>query len=173
MEILWGPRGAAFVSGLILCSIFGATNGSILGGARGCFAMARDGVFFAPVGKIHSRFRTPHVALLLQGFWAIVLAISGTYEQLYTYVIFTGWIFYAAAVLSVMVMRRRRPDLPRPYRVLAYPILPIAFAAAALMIILNSLLYKPLESGIGLALVLLGIPVYFYWARSSRSHQTP
>ncbi len=169
MEILWGPRGAAFVSGLILCSIFGATNGSILGGARGCFAMARDGVFFSRVGRIHPRFHTPHVALLLQGFWAIVLAISGTYEQLYTYVIFTGWIFYAAAVLSVVVMRRKRPGLARPYRVLAYPILPIAFAAAALMIVLNSLLIKPLESGIGLALVLLGIPIYLYWSRASKT----
>ncbi len=172
MEILWGPQGAAFVSGLILCSIFGASNGCILGGARAFFALARDGVFFKGVGKIHSRFHTPYVALLIQGIWSIVLAISGTYEQLYTYVIFTGWIFYASAVLSVIVMRRKRPDLPRPYRVLAYPVLPVAFAAAALMIILNSLVTKPVESGIGLAIVLVGIPVYFFWARSSRKNQS-
>ncbi len=165
MEILWGPQGAAFVSGLILCSIFGASNGCILGGARACFAMARDGVLFPSVGRIHARFHTPHIALLIQGIWSIVLAASGTYEQLYTYVIFTGWIFYALAVLSVIVMRRKRPDLPRPYRVLAYPILPLAFAAAALMIILNSLYTQTMECGIGLAIVLAGIPVYFYWTR--------
>ena len=161
MEIFWGPRGAAFVSGLILCSMFGATNGNILGGARAYFAMARDRVMFAAVGRIHPRFETPYVALLIQGVWSIVLAASGTYQQLYTYVVFTAWIFFAAAALAVVVLRRKRPQLARPFRVPAA--LPVAFAAAALAIILNSLVRSPRESGIGLGIVLLGVPVYFLW----------
>jgi APA family basic amino acid/polyamine antiporter len=171
MEILWGPRGAAFVSGLILCSIFGATNGNILGGARAYFAMARDRVMFSAVGRIHPRFETPYVALLIQGVWSIVLAATGTFEQLYTYVIFTGWIFYAAAALAVVILRRKRPQLARPYRVWAYPVLPLAFATAALIIIVNSLARSPRESGLGLGLVLLGIPVYLVWARLTRTRQ--
>jgi APA family basic amino acid/polyamine antiporter len=167
MEILWGPRGAAFVSGLILCSMFGATNGNILGGARAFFAMARDRVMFSAVGRIHPRFETPYVALLIQGIWSIVLAASGTYEQLYTYVIFTGWIFYAAAALAVVVLRRKRPQQARPYQV--YTVLPLAFAGAALIIIINALVRSPRESGIGLGIVLLGIPVYLVWTRT-RSH---
>jgi len=165
MEILWGPHGAAFVSGLILCSMFGASNGNILGGARAYFAMARDGVMFSAVGRIHPRFETPYVALLIQGAWSIVLAATGTFEQLYTYVIFTGWIFYAAAALAVVILRRKRPQLARPYRVWAYPVLPVAIAVAALIIIINSLARSPRESGIGLGLVLLGIPVYLVWTR--------
>ena len=170
MEILWGPRGAAFVSGLILCSIFGATNGNILGGARAYFAMARDRVMFSAVGRIHPRFETPYVALLIQGVWSIVLAATGTFEQLYTYVIFTGWIFYAAAALAVVILRRKRPQLARPYRV--YAVLPVAFAAAALIIIINALARSPRESGIGLGLVLLGIPVYLVWTRFTRMRQS-
>lgn len=104
MEVLWGSRGAAFVSALILCSIFGALNGNILGGARAYFAMARDGVFFAAVGRVHPRFETPALALLIQGGWSILLALSGSFKQLYTYVIFTGWVFYAAATFAVVVL---------------------------------------------------------------------
>jgi APA family basic amino acid/polyamine antiporter len=146
--------------------MFGATNGNILGGARAYFAMARDRVMFSAVGRIHPRFETPYVALLIQGVWSIVLAATGTFEQLYTYVIFTGWIFYAAAALAVVILRRKRPQLARPYRVWAYPVLPLAFAAAALIIIVNALARSPRESGIGLGLVLLGIPVYLVWTKT-------
>lgn len=169
MAILAGPRGAAFVAALILCSIFGALNGNILGGARVYFAMARDRVFFSSVGKVHSRFQTPWFALFIQGVWSIVLAASGSFKQLYTYVIFTAWIFYGAAVLGVIVTRWRQPSLLRPYKVWGYPALPILFAIAALAIILNTLWRNPLESGIGLALVLAGVPVYLGWKRFARS----
>jgi APA family basic amino acid/polyamine antiporter len=172
MEILWGPQGAAFVSGLILCSMFGAINGNILGGARAIFAMARDRVMFPAVGWIHPRFETPYVALLIQGIWSIVLAAFGTFEQLYTEVIFVGWIFYAAAALAVVILRRKRPQLARPYHVWAYPVLPLAFAAAALIIIINALARSPRESGIGLGLVLLGIPIYLIWTRFPRTRQS-
>lgn len=168
MEVLAGPRGAAFVSALILCSIFGALNGNILGGARVFFAMARDGLFFSSVSRVSPRFKTPVLALLIQGAWAILLAASGTYEQLFTYVIFTVWIFYGAAVLGLIVVRRRQPGLERPYRVWGYPVLPVAFALSALAIVVNTLATKPREATLGLGLVLLGLPVYFGWKALAR-----
>ena len=163
MEVMAGPWGAAFVSALILCSIFGALNGNVLGGGRVYFAMARDGVFFAAVGRVHPKFETPATALVIQGIWAIVLAASGSFKQLYTYVIFTGWIFYGAAVLAVIILRRRQPSLARPYRVLGYPLMPIAFGLAALAIVANTLAHSPKESLIGLGLVLAGVPIYLLW----------
>jgi basic amino acid/polyamine antiporter, APA family len=165
MEILAGPRGRRFVSALILCSIFGALNGTILTGPRAYFAMARDGVFFSSVGRVHPRFKTPAIAVLIQGALSIVLAVSGTYEQLYTYVIFSAWIFYGAAVLAVLVLRRQRPSLERPYRIWGSPFVPIVFALAALGIVANTLLTKPRESGVGLGIILLGLPIYFAWRR--------
>jgi APA family basic amino acid/polyamine antiporter len=163
MQVLAGPWGAAFVSALILCSIFGALNGNVLGGGRVYFAMARDGMFFASVGRVHPKFETPATALLIQGIWAIILAASGSFRQLYTYVIFTGWIFYGAAVLAVIVLRRRQPSLNRPYRVWGYPLVPLAFALAALAIVANTLARSPKESLIGLGLVLAGVPIYLAW----------
>jgi APA family basic amino acid/polyamine antiporter len=165
MEVMAGPRGAAFVSGLILCSIFGALNGNVLGGGRVYYAMARDGVFFAAVGRVHPRFETPATALAIQGLWAMVLAASGTFKQLYTYVIFTGWLFYGAAVLAVIVLRRRQPSRVRPYRVWGYPVMPVAFGLAALAIVANTLARSPKESLIGLGLVLAGVPIYLLWNR--------
>jgi basic amino acid/polyamine antiporter, APA family len=169
MQVLAGPRGAIFVSGLILCSIFGALNGNVLGGPRAYFAMARDGVFFASAGRIHPKYKTPDLAILIQGVWSIVLASSGSFKQLYTSVIFTGWIFYGAAALAVIVMRRKKPDLKRPYHVWGYPFLPIVFSMAALAIVINTLANSPKESLVGVALVLAGVPIYFFWTRLGRA----
>jgi basic amino acid/polyamine antiporter, APA family len=163
MEFLIGPRGARFVSALILCSIFGALNGTVLTSARVYYAMARDGVLFKIVSRIHPKFQTPAVALLVLGAWSTVLAVSGSFEELYTYVIFAMWIFSAAAIAGVIILRRRLPDLHRPYRVWGYPFLPIAFIIAALAIVANTLLTKPLESVLGLAIILAGLPLYYAW----------
>jgi APA family basic amino acid/polyamine antiporter len=165
MEVLAGPRGATFVSALILCSIFGAINGTVLGGPRAYFAMARDGLLFPSAGQVHPRYGTPAVALLIQGGWSIVLASTGTYKQLYTYVIFTGWLFYGAAALAVVVLRHKRRELARPYRVWGYPVLPVAFSVAALAIVANALVRSPKESGLGLILVLVGLPIFLIWKR--------
>ena len=173
MEVLAGPAGASFVSALILCSIVGALNGNVLGGPRVYFAMARDGVFFPSVGRVHPRFQTPALAIWIQGVWSIVLVASGTFEQLYTYVISTGWIFYSAAVLAVVILRRRLPALERPYRVWGYPVLPIAFSLAALAIVVNSLLIKSRESLIGFGIVLAGIPIYLVWKRLTNKTPAP
>ena len=168
MEVLAGPRGATFVSALILCSIFGALNGTVLGGPRAYFAMARDGVFFASAGRVHPKFKTPARAVLIQGLWSMVLAASGSYKQLYTYVIFTGWIFYGASALAVIVLRRKQPELERPYRVWGYPVLPVAFSLAALAIVANALVRSSREALIGLALVAAGVPIYLFWTRAGR-----
>jgi basic amino acid/polyamine antiporter, APA family len=168
MEVLAGPRGMAFVSGLILCSIFGAISGNMLAGPRAYYAMARDGLFFSFVGRIHPRYQTPVYAILLQGIWSAVLAASGSYQQLYTYVIFSGWIFYAAAIFSVVVLRRRRPSLQRPYRVWGYPAVPVAFSVAALAVVVNTIAREPGEALIGLSLILIGIPIYLVWAKRQR-----
>jgi APA family basic amino acid/polyamine antiporter len=169
MELLAGPRGTLFVSALILCSIFGALNGTILTGPRAYFAMARDGVFFSFAGRVHPRFKTPALAVLLQGVVSVVLAVSGSYEQLFTYVIFSAWIFYGAAVMAVLVLRMQRPNLERPYRIWGSPVVPIAFALAALAIVANTLVTKPHESFIGLGIILLGLPIYFGWKQKAGS----
>lgn len=165
MQFLIGPRGARFVSALILCSIFGALNGTILTSPRVYYAMARDGVFFRIVARVHPKFQTPAVALILLGAWSTVLAVSGSFEELYTYVIFAMWIFSGAAIAGVVILRRRLPNLHRPYLVWGYPFLPIAFILASLAIVANTLIAKPLESALGLAIVLAGIPLYFIWRR--------
>jgi basic amino acid/polyamine antiporter, APA family len=169
MQRLAGPWGSAFVSGLILCSIFGALNGTILTGPRAYFAMSRDRVFFDFAGRIHPRYMTPALAILLQGAWSIVLAVSGSYEQLYTYVIFAGWLFYAAAAMAVVILRRRRPGLARPYKVWGYPVVPVLFTLAALTIVINTLASRPRESAIGLVFVLSGIPIFFLWRKLKKN----
>jgi APA family basic amino acid/polyamine antiporter len=120
------------------------------------------------VGRVHPRFQTPATALLIQGAWAMGLAASGTYEQLYTYVVFTAWIFYGAAAVGVIVLRRRSPSLERPYRVWGYPAVPAAFSLAAIAIFANTVARKPREALIGLILLLSGLPVYLLWRRLAR-----
>jgi len=131
--------------------------------------MARDGVFFSSVGRIHPRYATPAVALLIQGGWSILLASTGTFKQLYTYVIFTGWLFYAAATLAVVILRRKRPEIERPYRVWGYPVVPIAFSVAALTIVANALGRSPKESVMGLVLVLVGVPIFLIRKRKAKT----
>ncbi len=173
MEILAGPKGAAFVSALILCSIFGALNGNILGGGRVCFAMARDEVFFAAVGRVHPRFQTPALALVIQGIWSIVLANIGSFRQLYTYVITSGWFFYGMAALGVLLLRRSMPALERPYRVWGYPVVPVVFALVCFVVIGNSLIQTPLASLAGLGFILVGIPLYYGWMAWGRRRSAP
>ena len=122
-------------------------------------------VFFRSLARIHPRYRTPATSILAQGAWAIALTFSGTYEQLFTYVIFAVFLFHAATGAAVFVLRRARPDAPRPYRVWAYPVLPLVFTLTALAFVANTLVEKPRESGVGLALLALGVPAYLWWRR--------
>lgn len=166
---LFGRGGAPWVTLAIIIAMLGCLNGMILAGARVYYAMARDGLFFRWCGNVHPQFRTPHLALVFQAVWAVLLVLLGTYEQLFTFVIFAGWIFYALTALAVIVLRRKRPDLPRPYRVFGYPFVPAAFVITAACFILNTLLARPVEAGIGSGIVTLGIPAYLLWKRRARA----
>jgi len=164
-EATMGPIGGTLVSLTILFSIIGATNGSILTYARIYFAQAHDGLFFRAAGNIHRRFETPHIAIAVQGVWVCVLALAGSYEILFSYVIFAAWIFYGMAVLGVLVLRRKVPNAPRPYKMWGYPITPLLFAGVSFWFVVNTIVNKPGPSVIGLAIVAAGVPVYYLWRR--------
>ncbi len=168
-ETTLGPVGGTLVSLTILLSIVGAANGGTLTYARIYFAQARDGLFFRSAGDVHPRFQTPHVAILVQGAWVAVLAMAGSYEILFSYVIFAAWIFYGLAVLGVLVLRRKAPNLARPYRMWGYPVTPLAFAGIAFWFVGNTIVSKPGPSLIGLGIVATGIPVYYLWRPKLRS----
>ncbi len=158
-----GDFGARFINLAILLSMFGALNGSILSGARIFYAMADDGLFFRKFASVHPRFFTPAVALIGQALWAAVLIGFAVYRELTTYVVFASWLFYSLSSLALIRLRRTRPDLERPYRSWGYPYSQILFVIAASGIILNTLWVSPRESMIGLAIIALGIPVFWIW----------
>jgi APA family basic amino acid/polyamine antiporter len=164
---IFGHAGSEIVSLVIIISTLGSINGSVLAAPRVYYAMAKDGLFFRWCAAVHPRFHTPHLALLLQGTWATLLVLLGTYDQLFTYVIFAAWVFYALAAFAVIVLRRKLPGLPRPYRVVGYPFVPLIFVIAAAWFLLNTLREKPLEAGMGSLMVIIGVPVYFLWKRQS------
>ena len=163
---LFGPAAGKLIAVMILISIVSATNGTVLTLPRAFFAMARDGIFFRRLAQVHPRFGTPAVAIVTSSLWSMVLAVSGTFEQLFTYVVFIGWIFYAVGALSVFRYRQLEPNAPRPFRVPGYPVTPILFVAAAAAIVLNTIIAQPGRAALGLGVVLLGSPAYLIWRRS-------
>lgn len=157
-----GPIAANSLSILILVSILGSMNGLILTGPRVYYAMARDGIFPRMFGQVADRYRTPMFALIVEGIWATALAVSGTYQQLITYVIFTAWIFYGLAVAAVIVLRRTQPHTSRAFSVPAYPWVPLIFCAAVVGLIVSTFAERPRDASIGIGLLATGIPVYLY-----------
>jgi basic amino acid/polyamine antiporter, APA family len=162
-----GPAGRSAVSAAALISIFAALNGSILSGSRVPYAMARDGYFFSIIQRVHPRFHTPGPSIVLLGGWSCLLLLSGQFRELYTLVIFPSWILYGMAAASVIVLRYKHPEMPRPYRVWGYPWVPVVFVLVAAALLYSTLLTSPRESGIGLVLMVLGLPFYFHWKRSA------
>jgi basic amino acid/polyamine antiporter, APA family len=163
MSYLYGNAGAAIMAIIILVSTIGCNNGLILSGARVFWAMAKDGLFFHSVGTLNKRFHTPAVSLILQCFWASLLCLSGKYNEILDYVITAGLVFYILTIIGVARMRKKMPDLERPYKVYGYPYLPIAYIIFAGFIIFNLLLYAPNYTWPGLIIVLSGVPVYYLW----------
>lgn len=161
----YGAPATLFVTALILTSILGASNGTVLTGPRVYFAMANDGLFFRSLARLHPVSRVPVVATVVQGIWSAILTLAGNFQELFTYVVFTAWIFYGLAAFAVIVLRRREPDLTRPYRVPAYPLIPILFVLAALFIIAITIVNGPLHALYGIGLVLAGVPVYWFGFR--------
>ncbi len=172
MHRIAGPHGAGAVSVAAMISIFAALNGSILSGSRVPYAMARDGYFFQHIGRVHPKFRTPSASILLLGVWSSLFVLSGHYSDLYNAVIFPSWILYGMTAAAVIVLRRKNPDLVRPYRTWGYPLVPLAFVGVTILLLYQTLVSSPRASGIGLAVIALGIPFFFYWSRHRKRSET-
>ena len=164
-----GPSAARVVSILILISILSSTNASVLSPARIYYAMSRDGVFFARLAEVSPRFGTPAFAILAGSAWAMVMAATGSFDQLLTYVVFAAWIFYGLGALSIFVYRRKQPEAARPFRVPGYPVTPLLFVASAAALVLNTIVSQPTRAAIGIAVVLSGVPAFYWWRRRTRA----
>ncbi len=161
-----GPVGAALVAFLVMVSCLGANHGFIFTGPRVYFAMARERLFFPAVGRLHPLYGTPLQSLVLQGLWSCLLVfLLGTYEEMFTSVVFAGWVFYAMAAAGVIVLRRRQPQWARPYRCWGYPWVPVVFVLAAVALIVNTFATSLRASVISTLLLATGVPVYFFWRR--------
>lgn len=170
---LVGDWGAGAISALVMISAFGALNGIILSGPRVYYQMAQDGLIFTWFAEVHPRFQTPARAILLEAAWSSVLVWTGTYRALFTRVIYTEWIFFALLGVAILMLRRR-PGYHPPWPMPLVPLAPLLFVVASTAVVINQLLADPVESAIGLGLVLSGLPFYWFWSRqSSMSRQVP
>lgn len=159
--VVIGTIGAGLVAASILISTLGSNNGIVFTSARIPYAMAKDGEFFAWAGRVHPTFAVPTTALIAQGVWSALLTLTGTYNQLLTYVVFVGFLFYAMSAVAVIVLRRREPGLHRPYRAWGYPLTPLVFIAFSGYLIWNTIVEQPVESAIGTGLLVLGLVFYY------------
>ncbi|MDP6400348.1 MAG: amino acid permease, partial [Candidatus Marinimicrobia bacterium] len=162
---IYGPGIAGAFSMVVIISMFGSLNGNILVGPRVSYAMAKDHLFFSRAADVHPKFHTPGNAIMIQGFWAAILTLSGTFEELITLVVFVNFMMWIAASSTVFVLRKKQPDLERPYKVWGYPYVPAFFIIFSMAIMVNTFFSAPGQSLLGLALTLLGVPVYFYWQK--------
>ena len=163
-----GSRGARWLTIAMAISALGALHVVVLTGARIPFAMARDGVFFQFAQRIHPTFRTPSGSLIFLGSIGAVLALSGTYEELYSLFVFAVWIFFALTAIALLRLRKTEPDLTRPYRAWGYPVTPLIFLIAAIALTANLWMVRPVRSSLGLAVLLAGIPFYYHWRKSAQ-----
>jgi len=164
-SVFLGESGAALVSIIILISLLGANNGFILTSARINYAMAKDKLFFHKAASIHPRFKSPANALMIQAVWASLLTFSGSYNQLITYIIFASWIFYAMSCAAVIILRKTRPEMERPYKTPGYPYIPMIFIIFSVFLTINTILEAPRDAIVGLGIILSGLPLYFYWKK--------
>jgi basic amino acid/polyamine antiporter, APA family len=170
-SLVLGPVGASLVIVGILCSTFGTTNGMLVGGPRSIYAAAADGTFLRSFAKVHPTYRTPSVAIVTMGIWGSILTLSGTYEQITSYVVFGSWAFYALTALSVIVLRRKMPNAERPYKAWGYPVATLLFVAIAAWFIWNTLVQDTRNAVIGIVLLLVSLPFYAYAVRATRGQK--
>jgi len=166
---LFGSTATFYISATIMISIFGCLSASILYGPRVYFAMAQDRCFFKSMRFVHPRYRVPTKAIVWQGIWSSLLCLSGTYQDLFEYVVFALVIFWAATGLAVIVLRFKQPETPRPYKAWGYPVLPVLFVFINLGVFVNTIWAQPLQSLIGLVILLAGIPAFLYWQSKDKS----
>lgn len=168
MRTVLGPTASRALTVIVLIAVCSSANALMLSAPRVFYAMAGDGLFFRRLSEVHPRFGTPALAIAATAFWAILLAASGTFEQLLTYVVFTAWIFYGFGAVSLFVFRRTRPNATRPFRVPGYPWTPALFVAAAFGIVISTLIGQPARAAAGLAVVVAGLPAYVIWRKGAR-----
>lgn len=161
-QVLGGAAGSVIALAIII-SMYSAAHATVITAPRVYFSMAQDGLFFKKLAEVHPKYGTPAIAIITSCLWAIVLALSGTFEQLLTYVVFVGWIFYALGAAAVIALRIKRPTAERPFRVPLYPITPALFVTAAAAIVINTIIEQPGQSAIGIGMVLLGVPAFMAW----------
>ena len=162
---IWGGFGGIFVACLIMATTLNSTNSSTLLTARILYAMARDGQFFKSANAIHPKFQTPHKAIFIQATWASLLVWSGSFDLLTNMLVFAAFIFYGATALGVIILRVKEPDIPRTYRVIGYPFVPVIFLLCSLVLLVITTVNQPKEALLGLGLIATGIPFYWYWRR--------
>ena len=165
MQVVMGQWGERFIAAAIVVATLGANNGIIFTSPRIPYAMASQGLFFGWATRLHPTTRSPNTLLLVQMVVAVIYALSGSYNQLLGYVVFASFLFYALSAAAVIVLRRREPELPRPYRTWGYPVTPLLFILFAIYLVVDSFVHTPVESAIGVGIVLLGVPAYYYWKR--------
>lgn len=166
---VFGPLAARLIAIPVLVSIVSACHGLMLTASRVFYAMGKDRVFFAKLGEVHPKFGTPATSIIALAIWSAVLALTGTFNTLLTYVVFVGWIFYGLGGVCVIVFRRREPDAPRPMKIPGYPVTPILFVASALVIVVNTIIDNPQRGLIGIGGTLLALPVYALWRHQTRA----
>ena len=166
---LVGPVGATLVAASVVVSTFGCNVAGVIAASRTCFAMAADRRFFPAAARVHPVHRTPHVALFITSTWSAFLTLTGGYEALFTYVTFASVLFGTLGGAAIFVLRARRPDVPRPYRALGYPLIPAIYVLGSFALVWNTLMERPTESIAGLGLVAVGLPFYWYWSRAAVS----
>ena len=165
-SVFLGNKGAAIVTLIILISLIGANNGFVLTSARINYAMAKDKLFFYQASQIHPRFKSPANALIIQCVWASLLTFTGTFNQLITYIIFASWIFYGMSAGAVIILRKKKPDMNRPYKTPAYPWIPIIFIFFSIFLTINTIMEAPRDAAIGSGIIIAGLPLYYYWKKN-------
>ena len=162
-----GSGAGKLIDVAILISMFSAANATSLTATRVYFAMARDGVFFRKMADVHPRWNTPALAIVASSIWSAVLAATGTFEALLTYVVFAGWIFYGLGAGAIFYYRRHEPNAVRPFRVPGYPVTPVLFMLASAVVVVNTFFVSPGRALVGVVLILLGAPAYWFWRRKT------
>ena len=165
-KALYGQDIAGLFTIVVIISMFGALNGNILVGARVTYAMAKDNLFFPSAAKVHPKNHTPGNAIIIQGVWSSILALSGTFEELITLVVFVNFMMWITAASTVFVLRKKQPDLDRPYKVWGYPYIPAFFILISTAIMINIFFTAPAQSFLGIGLTLIGVPAYLFWKKN-------
>jgi basic amino acid/polyamine antiporter, APA family len=169
-EKIFGSNGAALISIAVIISTFGALNGTILATARVPYAMAKANLFFKDLGKVHPKYGTPHVSLVVQGIWSCVLVLSGSFDTITDYVIFAAWLFYMLGAYGIFILRKKMPDAVRPYKAWGYPYTPIIFIICSLLFLTNTIISDTSNAMMGLILIAAGLPMYWFWKYRDRKN---